>query len=103
MMLSVLVLKVALWIVLILRAMIVVVMKALVQCVLVILVRIRIFFNTISQVAAGFDNGDIKIFDLRTMTIYWETHVSTGVCSVAFDRYISYIFLNNSWTWQGSP
>ena len=38
------------------------------------------------MVAAGFDNGDIKIFDLRTMTLHWETHVSNGVCSVAFDR-----------------
>lgn len=36
-------------------------------------------------VAAGFDNGDIKVFDLRAMTTYWETHVHTGVCSVTFD------------------
>ena len=38
------------------------------------------------MVAAGFDNGDIKVFDLRTMSLHWETHVSNGVCSVAFDR-----------------
>ena len=38
------------------------------------------------MVAAGFDNGDVKLFDLRTMTLHWETHVSNGVCSVAFDR-----------------
>ena len=38
------------------------------------------------QVAAGFDNGDVKIFDLRTMTLHWETRVPNGVCSVAFDR-----------------
>lgn len=46
------------------------------------------FGNSSSQdqvVAAGFDNGDIKVFDLRNMSIYWETHVSTGVCSVSFD------------------
>lgn len=38
------------------------------------------------MVAAGFDNGDVKIFDLRTMTLHWETRVHNGVCSVAFDR-----------------
>ena len=38
------------------------------------------------MVAAGFDNGDVKLFDLRTMTLHWETHVSNGVCSVTFDR-----------------
>lgn len=41
--------------------------------------------STSKIVAAGFDNGDIKIFDLRAMSIHWETHVSTGVCSLAFD------------------
>jgi len=41
--------------------------------------------STDRVVAAGFDNGDIKIFDLRAMSIQWETHVSTGVCSLAFD------------------
>ena len=38
------------------------------------------------MVSAGFDNGDIKLFDLRTMTLHWETNVPNGVCSVAFDR-----------------
>lgn len=37
-------------------------------------------------VAAGFDNGDIKIFDLRTGKVYWETNVHNGVCSIEFDR-----------------
>jgi len=36
-------------------------------------------------IAAGFDNGDVKIFDLRAMSVLWETHVSNGVCSLAFD------------------
>lgn len=38
------------------------------------------------MVAAGYDNGDIKMFDLRTMGVHWETQVPNGVCSVAFDR-----------------
>lgn len=32
-------------------------------------------------VCAGYDNGDIKMFDLRTMTVKWETHVKNGVSS----------------------
>ncbi|KAK4005161.1 dynein axonemal assembly factor 10 [Daphnia magna] len=36
--------------------------------------------------AAGFDNGDLKIFDLKTMKIQWETNVGNGICSVEFDR-----------------
>lgn len=35
---------------------------------------------------AGFDNGDIKMFDLRTMAIRWETNLQNGVCSIEFDR-----------------
>lgn len=37
-------------------------------------------------IAAGYDNGDIKMFDLRTMTIRWDTNVRNGVCHLAFDR-----------------
>eukprot|EP00035_Acanthoeca_spectabilis_P024396 m.453616 g.453616 ORF g.453616 m.453616 type:complete len:359 (+) comp20528_c0_seq1:213-1289(+) len=37
-------------------------------------------------VVAGYDNGDIKMFDLRTMSVRWETHLPNGVCSVQFDR-----------------
>ncbi len=29
--------------------------------------------------AAGFDNGDLKIFDLKTMKVQWETNVGNGV------------------------
>jgi len=31
-------------------------------------------------VCAGYDNGDIKMFDLRNMSLKWETHVKNGVC-----------------------
>lgn len=37
-------------------------------------------------VCAGYENGDIKLFDLKTMSLRWETHVPNGVCSLEFDR-----------------
>merc|ERR1711939_388991 len=37
-------------------------------------------------IVAGFDNGDVKLFDLRTNTIRWEGNVSNGACWVEFDR-----------------
>ena len=36
--------------------------------------------------AAGYDNGDVKMFDLRSMSLAWETQVPNGVCSLQFDR-----------------
>ncbi|KAI8925571.1 WD40-repeat-containing domain protein [Entophlyctis helioformis] len=38
------------------------------------------------SVCAGYENGDIKLFDLRTMKLVWETNVKNGVCSLEFDR-----------------
>lgn len=35
---------------------------------------------------AGYDNGDIKLFDLRAMRVRWESNVRNGVCSLEFDR-----------------
>ncbi|MCL4134470.1 UNVERIFIED_CONTAM: hypothetical protein GTU68_040716, partial [Idotea baltica] len=37
-------------------------------------------------VAAGFDNGDVKLFDLRTNAIRWERNLKNGVCCLQFDR-----------------
>jgi len=37
-------------------------------------------------IAAGYDNGDIKIFDLRTNVLTWDTNLANGVCGVEFDR-----------------
>jgi WD repeat-containing protein 92 len=37
-------------------------------------------------VAAGYDNGDIKLFDLRTNTLRYETNVKNGVTGIDFDR-----------------
>jgi hypothetical protein len=32
--------------------------------------------------AAGYDNGDVKVFDLRMNAVRWETNVGNGVCTV---------------------
>ena len=37
-------------------------------------------------VAAGYDNGDVKLFDLRTNTLRYETNVNNGVTGIEFDR-----------------
>jgi len=37
-------------------------------------------------VAVGYDNGDVKIFDLRANLLKWETNLKNGICSVEFDR-----------------
>nr|XP_034177020.1 WD repeat-containing protein 92 [Osmia lignaria] len=37
-------------------------------------------------VAAGYDNGDMKMFDLKAMSVRWESNLKNGVCSVEFDR-----------------
>ncbi|KAJ8308531.1 hypothetical protein KUTeg_013405 [Tegillarca granosa] len=37
-------------------------------------------------VCSGYDNGDIKLFDLRNMSLRWETNVKNGVCGLEFDR-----------------
>lgn len=35
---------------------------------------------------AGYDNGDLKLFDLRMGQLRWETNLRNGVCATAFDR-----------------
>jgi len=37
-------------------------------------------------VCAGFENGDIKLFDLRRNQVRWEFNVQHGVCCLEFDR-----------------
>ena len=48
------------------------------------------FGNTVHEsdkvIVAGYDNGDLKMVDLRTMNIRWEANVKNGVCHVSFDR-----------------
>jgi WD40 repeat protein len=38
------------------------------------------------MVAAGYDNGDVKMFDLRTNKLMWETNAENGVVGLEFDR-----------------
>ena len=38
------------------------------------------------MVCAGYDNGDLKMFDLRAMSVRWETQLDNGICGLAFDR-----------------
>lgn len=33
-------------------------------------------------VCAGYDNGDIKLFDLRSMSLRWETNIKNGVVCI---------------------
>jgi hypothetical protein len=37
-------------------------------------------------VAAGYDNGDLKVFDLKMMALRWQTNVKNGICGLEFDR-----------------
>ncbi len=42
--------------------------------------------NQDRTLVSGYDNGDVKMFDLRTMSAVWESEVPKGVCSLQFDR-----------------
>jgi hypothetical protein len=54
---------------------------------LFIIIRFGNSFNNDERcIAAGYDNGDIKLFDLRANSIRWETNVANGVCGIEFDR-----------------
>lgn len=37
-------------------------------------------------VLAGYENGDVKLYDLRTGKVRCEMNVGNGVCSIEFDR-----------------
>lgn len=37
-------------------------------------------------IAAGYDNGDVKLFDMRSSKMLHEFNVSNGVCDLEFDR-----------------
>ncbi|GAW82105.1 G-beta repeat protein [Plasmodium gonderi] len=38
------------------------------------------------SLCAGYDNGDIKFFDLKMMLIEHEVNVNNGVCAISYDR-----------------
>lgn len=37
-------------------------------------------------IASGYDNGDVKLFDLRANKLVFDTNIQNGVCGVEFDR-----------------
>lgn len=37
-------------------------------------------------IVAGYDNGDVKMFDLRKNELIWEDNLKNGVCGLEFDR-----------------
>lgn len=37
-------------------------------------------------IAAGYDNGDLKLFDLRSNSLLWDHNLKNGVCGLQFDR-----------------
>lgn len=44
-------------------------------------------YNDVERcVVGGYDNGDVKMFDLRTNSLRWETNCQNGVVNVQFDR-----------------
>ncbi len=38
------------------------------------------------MIGAGYDNGDIKLFDLKSQMFLWDTNLKNGVCGMEFDR-----------------
>ncbi len=38
------------------------------------------------MIAAGYDNGDLKLFDLKTNQLNWEVNLKNGICGLEFDR-----------------
>lgn len=44
------------------------------------------------RVCAGYENGDVKLFDIRNLKVSWETSLKSGVCSMEFDQ--KYIYMN---------
>lgn len=44
------------------------------------------FDNDNRALCAGYDNGDIKMFDLRQMKVCFEKNVKNGICDIQFDR-----------------
>jgi WD40 repeat protein len=40
------------------------------------------FNNDERYLSAGYDNGDIKLFDLRNMSLVWDTNLKNGVCVI---------------------
>ena len=42
--------------------------------------------NNERSILAGYDNGDLKLFDLRKNSLVWDTNLLNGICGIEFDR-----------------
>lgn len=38
------------------------------------------------MIMAGYDNGDVKLFNMKSNMLEWETNLQNGVCGLEFDR-----------------
>ena len=45
-------------------------------------------------VCSGYDNGDIKMFDLKTMSLRWETNLKNGVSLCPQYNFLA-LYVNN--------
>ena len=54
---------------------------------------LSLYNHKLSQVlATGYDNGGVKVFDLKQNMLMWETNLKNGVYGLEFDR--KYILMN---------
>jgi hypothetical protein len=37
-------------------------------------------------ISCGYDNGDLKFFDLKKNQLIWDTNLKNGICGLEFDR-----------------
>ncbi|MES1901870.1 MAG: WD repeat-containing protein 92 [Paramarteilia canceri] len=44
------------------------------------------FNSDCRYLSCGFDNGDVKVFDLRSLSLFTSYKSANGVCSLSFDR-----------------
>ena len=44
-------------------------------------------------VCAGYDNGDIKLFDLKNMSLRWENNVKNGVSALVFTYFFTFVLV----------
>ena len=53
-------------------------------------------YNTEERmVVAGYDNGDIKMFDLKKMAVRWETNLKNGVCYFLYNAINKFIAISS--------
>lgn len=51
------------------------------------------FNNNERVICSGYDNGDVKLFDLRKMGLQWETNLANGVSQLENNIYSANIYM----------